>query len=149
MDLKFPTERDWYKKFVIYDVLVKLKLHQYSTVMNSFDSLEDFQSMCDVIPHSETLRLMLEDDAWKTDKEFGRHFLAGISPANIKRMTKILNNFPVTHEMVAASLDRGLTLDQEIKVSSFHVWYFCLHIYLNIQAVLWQKERREFWIKTI
>ena len=53
---------------------------------------------------------------WTTDVEFGRQMLNGVNPVVIKRCTKLPNNFPVTNEMVKASLNRGKSLDEEMEV---------------------------------
>ena len=53
---------------------------------------------------------------WTTDVEFGRQILNGVNPVVIRRCTKLPSNFPVTNEMVKGSLNKGKTLDEEIKV---------------------------------
>lgn len=59
IELKYSSERQLEKKKLLIDVLLKLKLHKYTTVFNSFDSFDDFKSMAEVVPHSETLKGML------------------------------------------------------------------------------------------
>lgn len=51
-----------------------------------------------------------------TDSVFGSMFLNGCNPNVVQRCEKLPSNFPVTEEMVKSVLDRGLTLEQEIKV---------------------------------
>lgn len=53
---------------------------------------------------------------WKEDFMFGYQFLNGCNPVVIRKCTKLPDKFPVTHEMVALSLERELTLEQEIEV---------------------------------
>ena len=118
LDLKFASERAWQKKYIIYDVLVRLKLHQYSTAFTSFDSFEEFKAMSDVIPNTETSRKIKEDDAWRTDEEFGRQFLYGVNPVLIERLSAPLEKFPVTDEMVGKFLTREKLLVDEMKVKS-------------------------------
>lgn len=54
---------------------------------------------------------------WKEDFMFGYQFLNGCNPVVIRKCTKLPDKFPVTHEMVALSLERELTLEQEIEVA--------------------------------
>lgn len=53
---------------------------------------------------------------WKEDFMFGYQFLNGCNPVVIRKCTKLPDKFPVTHEMVSVSLERDLTLEQEIQV---------------------------------
>lgn len=53
---------------------------------------------------------------WKEDFMFGYQFLNGCNPVLIEKCKKLPDKFPVTHEMVAVSLERELTLEQEIEV---------------------------------
>lgn len=54
---------------------------------------------------------------WKEDFMFGYQFLNGCNPVVIKKCTKLPDKFPVTDAMVAVSLERELTLEQEIEVN--------------------------------
>lgn len=56
---------------------------------------------------------------WKEDFMFGYQFLNGCNPVLISRCTKLPDNFPVTNDLVSVSLERGLTLEQEIEVGLF------------------------------
>ena len=53
---------------------------------------------------------------WQEDLMFGYQFLNGCNPVMIQRCTKLPEKFPVTTEMVECSLERNLTLEQEIEV---------------------------------
>ena len=54
---------------------------------------------------------------WVSDQDFGRQILNAINPVVIRRCTTLPDYFPVTNEMVANSLVRCLTLEEEMKVS--------------------------------
>nr|XP_056719189.1 hydroperoxide isomerase ALOXE3-like isoform X1 [Euleptes europaea] len=54
-------------------------------------------------------------DHWMDDAFFGYQYLNGVNPVVIRKCTKIPANFPVTQEMVAASLAEGTSLQQEVK----------------------------------
>ena len=53
---------------------------------------------------------------WQEDLMFGYQFLNGCNPVLIQRCTKLPENLPVTTEMVECSLERQLTLEQEVEV---------------------------------
>jgi hypothetical protein len=116
VELKYSTERQIEKKKILADVLIKLKLHKYTTVFQSFDSFEDFKTMSEVVPSSETSNAIKESDRWRTDEEFGREFLAGVNPVMIRRCKEPIQKFPVTNGMVGGLLDREKTLEEEMKV---------------------------------
>lgn len=54
---------------------------------------------------------------WNEDLMFGYQFLNGCNPVMISKCRSLPDNFAVTQEMVESSLDRGLTLQEELKVS--------------------------------
>lgn len=53
---------------------------------------------------------------WQEDLMFGYQFLNGCNPVLIRRCTKLPKKLPVTTEMVECSLERQLTLQQEVEV---------------------------------
>ena len=53
---------------------------------------------------------------WQEDLMFGYQFLNGCNPVMIQRCLKLPENLPVTTEMVECSLERQLTLEQEVEV---------------------------------
>lgn len=63
----------------------------------------------------------LEDDLWKTDKEFGRQILNGVNPAVIERCTVLPTNFAVSGENVNNLLTRELSLEEEIELGNIYI----------------------------
>lgn len=53
---------------------------------------------------------------WNKDYFFGYQFLNGSNPVMISKCMNLPDKFAVTQEMVEGSLDRGLTLQEELKV---------------------------------
>ncbi|XP_014828891.1 PREDICTED: arachidonate 5-lipoxygenase [Poecilia mexicana] len=58
---------------------------------------------------------------WKEDFMFGYQFLNGCNPVLIRKCTELPDKFPVTNEMVSVSLERDLTLEQEIKAGNIFI----------------------------
>lgn len=54
---------------------------------------------------------------WQEDVMFGYQFLNGCNPVLIRRCTELPPKLPVTTEMVECSLERQLSLEQEVQVS--------------------------------
>ena len=95
--------------------LKRNSLDQLVFECNTLESLYDY--------HELTKRLnkpdihLARDNRWVSDEEFGRQMLNGVNPIVISRCTKLPHNFPVMEEMVKGSLNRGLTLKEEMQVS--------------------------------
>ncbi|KAA0712563.1 Arachidonate 5-lipoxygenase [Triplophysa tibetana] len=62
---------------------------------------------------------VIED--WNTDYMFGYQFLNGCNPVMIRKCVTLPKTFPVTHEMVEGSLQRGLTLQEELKKGNIYI----------------------------
>ncbi|XP_013927287.1 PREDICTED: arachidonate 5-lipoxygenase, partial [Thamnophis sirtalis] len=58
---------------------------------------------------------------WQEDFMFGYQFLNGCNPVLIKKCIELPKKFPVTTEMVEYSLERNLTLEQEIKQGNIFI----------------------------
>ncbi|XP_003219928.1 polyunsaturated fatty acid 5-lipoxygenase isoform X1 [Anolis carolinensis] len=58
---------------------------------------------------------------WQEDFMFGYQFLNGCNPVLIKKCTELPKKFPVTTEMVECSLERNLTLEEEIKQGNIFI----------------------------
>ncbi|XP_067249527.1 polyunsaturated fatty acid 5-lipoxygenase-like isoform X4 [Chanodichthys erythropterus] len=58
---------------------------------------------------------------WNKDFMFGYQFLNGSNPMMIRKCMKLPDKFAVTQEMVKGSLDRGLTLQEELKAGNIYI----------------------------
>lgn len=54
-----------------------------------------------------------------TDEEFGREFLSGLNPVLICQCKEPLAKMPVKDDDVSGLLDRGKSIEEEIKVGFF------------------------------
>ncbi|XP_073716824.1 polyunsaturated fatty acid 5-lipoxygenase-like [Misgurnus anguillicaudatus] len=90
---------------------------------DSFQSWKDFADLEKIFTNDETKNTLLENviQNWKTDYMFGYQFLNGCNPVMIRKCTKLPDKFPVTHEMVKGSLQRGLTLQEEIEKGNIYI----------------------------
>lgn len=101
---------------------VDIGLAYLSTLFDSWDNFDDFQKMLKKAYGG--VPKIVQDDRWMTDEVFASMFLNGCNPNTIQRCEKLPSNFPVTDDMVKSILDRGKTLEEEIKVTENN-WYFC------------------------
>ncbi|XP_034959410.1 polyunsaturated fatty acid 5-lipoxygenase [Zootoca vivipara] len=58
---------------------------------------------------------------WQEDFMFGYQFLNGCNPVLIQKCTELPKKFPVTTEMVECSLERNMTLEEEIKQGNIFI----------------------------
>ncbi|XP_051758821.1 polyunsaturated fatty acid 5-lipoxygenase-like isoform X2 [Ctenopharyngodon idella] len=58
---------------------------------------------------------------WNEDFMFGYQFLNGCNPVMISKCMNLPDKFAVTQEMVQGSLDRGLTLQKELKAGNIYI----------------------------
>lgn len=93
------------------------KLFRLSTLLNtkvSWYSFDDLKKIFVRLPGG--VPKISEQDQWMDDVVFGWQFLNGCNPNFIKRCEVLPKNFPVTEEMVKDFLDRGKSLENEMKV---------------------------------
>ncbi|KAJ7376326.1 Arachidonate 5-lipoxygenase [Desmophyllum pertusum] len=99
--------------------VMDIGLDSLSTLFDSWDNFDDFQKILDRAYGG--VPKIVEGDRWMTDKVFGSMFLNGCNPNTIQRCEKLPSNFPVTEEMVKSFLDRGQTLEKEIKAGHVYI----------------------------
>ena len=96
--------------------VANLGLSYLYTLLDSWDNFDSFKKV--FTGWTGEIPKIAQDEMWMEDRIFGYQFLNGCNPCVIKRCNKLPRNFPVTNEMVKNSLERGMTLTEEIKVNA-------------------------------
>ena len=97
--------------------------------ISHIDSLSDYEKLATVM--GQPAIATYKNDRWNKDEEFGRQILNGVNPILIRRCLALPSNFPVTNDMVKSSLVRGLTLEDEMKVSHFIGGFSVSHHFIH------------------
>ena len=82
---------------------------------NDVEDIEDYKKIATILGDPDVA--VHKAARWTTDVEFGRQVLNGVNPVVIEKCTRLPSNFPVTNDMVKGFLNRGMTLEQEMKVN--------------------------------
>ncbi|XP_077073636.1 polyunsaturated fatty acid 5-lipoxygenase-like [Siphateles boraxobius] len=119
LDVQFEAEKavDFYVNFIkaIENIgLNKLK----SLFQHSWTDIADFQEIFLIIKNPVSEYVM---EKWNEDFMFGYQFLNGCNPVMISKCMNLPDEFAVTQEMVKGSLDRGLTLQEELKAGNIYI----------------------------
>ena len=121
-DEKFERVKD--VDFTITAITNKLKIRVHAAFTDIKD-IDDYKRMTNILDDPEFK--LHEAARWVSDVEFGRQVLNGINPVIIERCTSLPSNFPVTNDIVKGQLNRGLTLEEEIKVCSYLKVSMCIN----------------------
>ncbi|XP_034538666.1 arachidonate 5-lipoxygenase-like [Notolabrus celidotus] len=121
-DIKFFFEKD--KDFTLnfLAAIENLLLNKFMGLFqSSWSNFEDFEEIFINIKDktSDTQKYVIEH--WMEDLLFGYQFLNGCNPVIIRKCTKLPDKFPMTHEMVSPSLEREMTLEQEIEAGNIYI----------------------------
>nr|XP_055054311.1 polyunsaturated fatty acid 5-lipoxygenase-like isoform X1 [Misgurnus anguillicaudatus] len=119
-EVRFNKEKKCDFTWNLVSVGVELFRDSCRSVFQSWENLEDFIQLLKRYDTKDTpLENVIQD--WNTDYLFGYQFLNGCNPVMIRKCMKLPDKFPVTHEMVKGSLQRGLTLQEEIKKGNIYI----------------------------
>ncbi|XP_060112824.1 hydroperoxide isomerase ALOXE3-like [Heteronotia binoei] len=128
IDAKSTDDLDYNDKFTITKTTVfglraakselELRLKGFSNQEGSWESLDDIGK---VFWFKKTPVTEYVADHWKDDDFFGYQYLNGVNPVVMKKCVEIPANFPVTPEMVAESLGKSTTLQEEMKKGNIFI----------------------------
>ncbi|KAG2468361.1 LOX5 lipoxygenase, partial [Polypterus senegalus] len=122
-DYRFNYEKRIDFKKSLNNALKELLIKE---LLNNFEKpwhdLEDFQR-CLRKPSPIAAYVM---EHWKEDSFFGYQFLNGCNPRMIKSCYCLPKNFPVTKDMVQATLGSQTTLDKEMKAGNIYLVDYCI-----------------------
>ncbi|XP_037660710.1 polyunsaturated fatty acid 5-lipoxygenase isoform X2 [Choloepus didactylus] len=85
---------------------------------SSWSDFADFEKIFVKISNTISERVMKH---WQEDLMFGYQFLNGCNPVLIQRCMKLPEKLPVTTEMVKCSLERELTLEEEVEQGNIFI----------------------------
>ncbi|XP_067278553.1 polyunsaturated fatty acid 5-lipoxygenase [Pseudorasbora parva] len=118
-DIQFDSEKgvDFVLNYskAIENLYVNQFMHMFQS---SWGDFADFERIFMRIKNTISEYVMQH---WKEDFMFGYQFLNGCNPVVIKKCTEIPDKFPVTQKLVENSLERGLTLEEELKEGNIFI----------------------------
>ncbi|XP_051504512.1 polyunsaturated fatty acid 5-lipoxygenase-like [Myxocyprinus asiaticus] len=118
-DIQFDSEKgvDFVLNYskAIENLYVNQFMHMFQS---SWGDFADFERIFMRIKNTISEYVMQH---WKEDFMFGYQFLNGCNPVIIRKCTEIPDKFPVTHKLVDYSLERGLTLEEELKAGNIFI----------------------------
>ncbi|XP_063157737.1 polyunsaturated fatty acid lipoxygenase ALOX15B-like [Candoia aspera] len=106
--------------FMVRSKLTKLEM-RLKGLMNYRHSWKKLEDIRKIFWFNKTLVSEYVADHWKEDAFFGYQYLNGVNPVVIEKCTEIPANFPVTQEMVAESLGKSTTLQEETQKGNLFI----------------------------
>ncbi|XP_040292489.1 polyunsaturated fatty acid 5-lipoxygenase [Bufo bufo] len=124
LDIQFDSEKvvDFVMNYTkaMENLFVNSFMHMFQS---SWSDFADFERIFVRISNTISEYVMQH---WQEDFMFGYQFLNGCNPVLIKKCKKLPENFPVTQEMVECSLERNLTLQEEMEHDNIFIVDFHL-----------------------
>lgn len=118
-DIQFDSEKgvDFVLNYskAIENLYVNQFMHMFQS---SWGDFADFERIFVRIKNTISEYVM---EHWKEDFMFGYQYLNGCNPVVIRKCTEIPDKFPVTQKIVEDSLERGLTLEEELKEGNIFI----------------------------
>ncbi|XP_008835956.1 arachidonate 5-lipoxygenase isoform X2 [Nannospalax galili] len=114
-DIQFDSEKgvDFVLNYskAMENLFINRFMHMFQS---SWSDFADFEKIFVKISNTISERVM---NHWQEDLMFGYQFLNGCNPVLIRRCTELPQKLPVTTEMVECSLERQLSLEQEVQLN--------------------------------
>ncbi|KAK2896506.1 hypothetical protein Q8A67_010994 [Cirrhinus molitorella] len=118
-DIQFDSEKgvDFVLNYskAIENLYVNQFMHMFQS---SWGDFADFERIFVRIKNTISEYVM---EHWKEDFMFGYQYLNGCNPVVIRKCTEIPDKFPITQKIVEDSLERGLTLEEELKEGNIFI----------------------------
>ncbi|XP_045734268.1 polyunsaturated fatty acid 5-lipoxygenase isoform X4 [Mirounga angustirostris] len=118
-DIQFDSEKgvDFVLNYsrAMENLFINRFMHMFQS---SWSDFADFEKIFVKISNTISERVM---NHWQEDLMFGYQFLNGCNPVLIQRCTKLPEKLPVSTEMVECSLERQLTLEQEVEQGNIFI----------------------------
>lgn len=123
-DIQFDSEKgvDFVLNYskAMENLFINRFMHMFQSSWHDF---ADFEKIFVKISNTISERVMKH---WQEDLMFGYQFLNGCNPVLIQRCKELPKNLPVTTEMVECSLERQLTLEEEVEQGNIFIVDFQL-----------------------
>ncbi|XP_021566251.1 arachidonate 5-lipoxygenase isoform X3 [Carlito syrichta] len=118
-DIQFDSEKgvDFVLNYskAMENLFINRFMHMFQS---SWSDFADFEKIFVKISNTISERVM---NHWQEDLMFGYQFLNGCNPVLIRRCTELPEKLPVTTEMVDCSLERQLSLEQEVQQGNIFI----------------------------
>ncbi|XP_056097940.1 polyunsaturated fatty acid 5-lipoxygenase-like [Rhinichthys klamathensis goyatoka] len=119
IDVQFEAKKAVDFKENLNEAFNNLRLNKLKSLFqSSWKDISDFNEVFLSIKNPVSEYVMQN---WKKDFMFGYQFLNGCNPVMISKCMNLPDKFTVTQEMVKGSLDRGLTLQEELKAGNIYI----------------------------
>uniref|UniRef100_A0A287DB02 Arachidonate 5-lipoxygenase n=1 Tax=Ictidomys tridecemlineatus TaxID=43179 RepID=A0A287DB02_ICTTR len=118
-DIQFDSEKgvDFVLNYskAMENLFINRFMHMFQS---SWSDFADFEKIFVKISNTISERVMKH---WQEDLMFGYQFLNGCNPVLIRRCSELPEKLPVTTEMVECSLERQLSLEQEVQQGNIFI----------------------------
>ncbi|XP_058439631.1 polyunsaturated fatty acid 5-lipoxygenase isoform X2 [Marmota monax] len=118
-DIQFDSEKgvDFVLNYskAMENLFINRFMHMFQS---SWSDFADFEKIFVKISNTISERVMKH---WQEDLMFGYQFLNGCNPVLIRRCSELPVKLPVTTEMVECSLERQLSLEQEVQQGNIFI----------------------------
>ncbi|XP_058468854.1 hydroperoxide isomerase ALOXE3-like [Solea solea] len=118
-EIRFSKSRTAERSDTKFRMGIELKLKGMIGSKEKWASIDDMKNV--FWAKKTTISEYLEEH-WKEDDFYGYQFLNGNNPNMIKRCSELPENFPVTQEMVKPFLEKGTSLQEEMKKGNIFIF---------------------------